>query len=43
MKKKKTLRATDCMDLKDTKGKYSGSSMVFTLLCFNRSTKESKT
>ena len=27
-KKKKTLRATDCMDPKDTKGKYSGSSMV---------------
>ena len=25
---RKTLRATDCMDLKDTKGKYSGSTLV---------------
>ena len=34
------------MDLKATKGKFSGSTLVsvkiFTFLCFNRSTKESK-
>ena len=25
---RKALRATDCMDLKDTKGKYSGSTLI---------------
>ena len=43
----KVLRATDCRDLKATKGKYSGSTLVvsenFYLLSFKRSTKESKT
>ena len=38
----KTLRATDRMDLKDTKELWL-SEKIFTLLCFNRSSKESKT